>query len=183
MRFQSEMTKYFKMSAGSTSALHAAAKEGRVSEVETLVNFSGDPNKVNSQGKTPLHVAIENGRNEICQFLVGITDLTIQDHGGWTVLHWAANMGSEELVKIILDADSEVIRSCDYNWRTPLHLAAIRGKADVVKAFVHAKADLEAIDDDGKTALNLALLDENWEAVRILEEAMSVDSAIDVDQT
>ena len=46
--------------------------------------------------------------------------------------------------------------------------ASAKGRADVVRALLAAKADLNAIDNDGKTALMLALENDHPEVAELL---------------
>lgn len=128
---------------------------GRVSDLKSLVKSGAKPDERNSLGKTALHVAVENNKYDAAKFLVEITDLSIKDYGGWTVLHWAAKSRSPRLVKLILVATSDVNPRDSYS-QTPLHLAASSGHVGVVKALVQAKAQLDAKDGGENTPLQIA---------------------------
>ena len=52
--------------------------------------------------------------------------------------------------------------------RTPLHLAASRGKADIAKILVENGANLEIKNADGKTALHIAIDSSKAEVIKYL---------------
>ena len=80
---------------------------------------------------------------------------------GYTAMHLAAN-GSDSLrmrwtlVDLLLQKRVSP-NVTDDKGRTPLHLAAGTGVTDVAKILVEGRADLKAVDNNGKNALDKAL--------------------------
>lgn len=62
----------------------------------------------------------------------------------------AANEGHVSLIELFCDYGAEV-DARSRNFRTPLHIAAIRGSLSVLQTLLMAKADLNAKDVDGNT--------------------------------
>ena len=53
----------------------------------------------------------------------------------------------------------------------PSTIASAKGRSDVVRVLLAAKADVSAADDDGKTALMLALENDHAEVAELLRSA------------
>ncbi len=71
-------------------------------------------------------------------------------------VHEAVENGNVVLVRWFVLVRPEVLEARDARGRTPLHLAADRGHADVAEALLAAGADANAKADDGSTPLHLA---------------------------
>jgi serine/threonine-protein phosphatase 6 regulatory ankyrin repeat subunit B len=98
--------------------------------------------------------------------------------GGYTALGLAASTGSVEVVQALLDAN--VQRAANTSWavnakqpgaNTPLTIASSKGRSDIVRLLLAAKADVSAADDNGKTALMLALENNHAEVAELLRSA------------
>ncbi|XP_019853173.1 PREDICTED: inversin-A-like [Amphimedon queenslandica] len=73
-----------------------------------------------------------------------------------TPLHWAAEIGHQETVRLLLSNEATVdIR--DKDGRTPLHYASGNGHLTLVQTlFLEYGADINAVDKDGRTLLHYA---------------------------
>jgi hypothetical protein len=79
-----------------------------------------------------------------------------------TLLHSAANGGSAEVVRWLLERGADV-RARNRMGRTALHVAAERNRsARVVEVLAEAGADLKARDDGGMTPLEVAVGHRKW---------------------
>ncbi len=74
---------------------------------------------------------------------------------GWTALHYAAAVGANDIVKLLLDA-SAYIDAESPNMTTPLMMAARGGHILTVKLLIDEGADLTLKNDQGLSALDLA---------------------------
>jgi ankyrin repeat protein len=74
---------------------------------------------------------------------------------GWTALHYAATIGNDEIVKLLLD-DSAYIDAESPNSTTPLMMAAGKGHVSTVKLLVDEGADVSLKNNVGMTALDFA---------------------------
>ena len=62
--------------------------------------------------------------------------LTARDRNGWTAMHFACATGDLELVQLVLKRPSGRYILVDESRRTPLHVAAESGAADIVRAMI-----------------------------------------------
>ncbi|AIY41328.1 Ankyrin repeat [Collimonas arenae] len=74
---------------------------------------------------------------------------------GWTALHYAASIGNDEIVQMLLDA-SAYIDAGSPNNTTPIMMAARAGKILTVKLLLDSGADVTLKNDVGMTAIDLA---------------------------
>ena len=74
---------------------------------------------------------------------------------GTTPLHWAAQYGHAELVKLLLDRGANPDSKCIVG-RTPLHRTAEYGHTDLVKLLMDRGADPNEADKSGTTPLHWA---------------------------
>ncbi len=99
---------------------------------------------------------------------------------GHTALGLAASTGSVEVVQALLDVNarraanpSVAVNAKETGGNTPLTIASAKGRSDVVRLLLAAKADVGAADDDGKTALMLALENDHPEVAELLRSAVA----------
>ena len=74
---------------------------------------------------------------------------------GWTALHYAATVGNDEIVQMLLDA-SAYIDAGSPNNTTPLMMAARGGKILTVKLLLDSGADATLKNDVGMSAIDFA---------------------------
>ena len=146
---------------GGWTPLHAAANEGTRNEVSEmllmLLDAGADPNTRTEDGRTPLHLAVENITSAAIVVLLDAgADPETQSDDGRTPLHLAANEGGPENVDALLDAGAN-IEARDHRGMTPLHLAADSCRSPaVIAVLLDAGADPQARDQDGRTPWDLA---------------------------
>lgn len=77
---------------------------------------------------------------------------------GWTPLHYAASGNSQnqvEMVRLLLD-NSAYIDAASPNGSTPLMMAAMYGRSDVLKVLIEEGADASLRNEKGLTAIDFA---------------------------
>ncbi|MBZ0273516.1 ankyrin repeat domain-containing protein, partial [bacterium] len=77
-------------------------------------------------------------------------DIDATDEFGQTVVHMAALMGRDEMLRALV-AKGANINARDRWGNTPLHKAAFRGFASTVELLLHAGAAAGAKNDEGRT--------------------------------
>ena len=161
--------------------LNEAAKASNEDNIEKLVNFGKDLNeRLSIFSLAPIHKIIEStekNKHDVLQkmLLLG-SDPNIKDSNGWTALHYAAQNGDFESVKILIDKKAD-INSFSNNGRTPLHLAAKMNRKKIVNYLVdkilekyksNSQIYLNAKDEHGCTPSHLAAKEGNIPCLEIL---------------
>jgi ankyrin repeat protein len=105
-------------------------------------------------------LAAEKGHEAVVKLLLAKDDVDPDSKDrlfGQKPLSWAAGNGHEAVVKLLLEKDG-VDPDSNGGWldRTPLSWAAENGHEAVVKLLLNNKADVDAEDNYGLTALQLA---------------------------
>lgn len=154
---------------GGDTALHAAARRGHVQAARVLL-AAGTPMKADEHGDTPLHEAVRSGNAEAVRLLLAAgAKADAIGSGKVTAWHEAVMKGHEEVLRVLreagaaeddlfsavygegseamrrlLAAGAEVGKAEPLRGWTPLHLAAWRGRADLVELLLGAGAEVNA---------------------------------------
>ncbi|XP_049945581.1 ankyrin-3-like isoform X1 [Schistocerca serialis cubense] len=148
--------------------LIAAAKEGSVSKVRTLLVVGADVEAKDENQQNPLHWAAARGHVEVARRLLeDEADVNARDRWQNTPLHQAAWNGHAPVVRLLAASFANHDAS-DESGNTPLHDAARRGHADAATALLEAGADREVRNDNGDTPLDLAKRNNHQRLVDIL---------------
>lgn len=152
------------------TALIKASKVGLIYTVESLSKFS-DLNIQDNKGNTALMIALENGKVAVAEMLIKAgANPNIANQLGETPIMMAASLGKEGagLVKLLVAKGADIHQKSAENV-TVLMYAAQGGDLETVKYLVDKKgADLDAKDDDGKSALDF-VQDKNSEVAQFLK--------------
>jgi len=89
---------------------------------------------------------------------------------GYTLLHYAARMGSPTMVTLLIAAGADVNALTNHGY-SPLHAAASSGRADNASILAAAGAGVDLQDDDGMTALHCAALFFTPAVAQVLKDA------------
>jgi ankyrin repeat protein len=155
------------------SALFAAALRGHLAVVQMLVEkWHAAINIQTKQGTTPLYHACEHGRVEVARYLLDHgADVNLGSENGWRPVHVAVD--NAKLLDLLLSRGAKievkVAAAKDY---TPLHLAVSVSKPEsaVITMLLDKGADTSASNENGQTALHLAVFRGQLEAVKTLCE-------------
>lgn len=121
-------------------------------------------------GSTPLILASFIGETNIVTLLLdNKANIRAKDGvDGAMAIHLASANGRNEVVKILLAKDPELVNIVDNRDNTPLHWAAMKDKTDTVKLLMENGANIEAKDMDGWTPLHYAAAFSSVETVQTL---------------
>lgn len=161
-----------KQSSLGTTAIWHASKEGQFSTVKLLAERGAKLDISNDNGWRSLHFAADDRNPELVEFLVAkgartgdpICDAamlgdkdTIQaallknknavnaaDSYKWQPLHWAAAMGHDAIVELLLNAGADPNGNIEKARQGPLHLAALRGRINIVALLLKKGADVSS---------------------------------------
>ncbi|XP_032217123.1 E3 ubiquitin-protein ligase MIB2 isoform X3 [Mustela erminea] len=148
--------------AHASTPLHCAISAGAGASgiVEVLTEVPGiDVTATNSQGFTLLHHASLKGHTLAVRRLLARARQLVdaQKEDGFTALHLAAVNNHREVAQILIREGR-----CDVNVRnrklqSPLHLAVQQAHVGLVPLLVDAGCSVNAEDEEGDTALHVAL--------------------------
>ncbi|KAK4221984.1 ankyrin repeat-containing domain protein [Podospora fimiseda] len=131
--------------------LWIASYHGHTTIVSQLLNRGANPNSVNTQfGRTPLHQACQNGKEDIeghvdivSTLLAAGADINLQQKDGVTALFIAAQQGHAAIVKLLLDNKAKQLPT--HRAQTmPIHQAATGNHLDIVKLLLEGGADINS---------------------------------------
>ncbi|MEO1219020.1 MAG: tetratricopeptide repeat protein [Bacteroidota bacterium] len=88
---------------------------------------------------------------------------------GYTLLMYAAHLGSEPMVRLLLSWKPKV-NIANKDGLTALHMAAEKGHLAVVKCIKEERAQLDSTSDDGRTPMHLAAQNGHLEVVEYLDK-------------
>ena len=122
-------------------ALRLAAKKGDIATVKTLLNKPGiDVDTKDIIGKTPLHIAAEEGMRSLVWILLAKgANIEARNNSGWTPLHLAAWKGKIAVVRLLLVRGADI--EAENHWGyTPLHWVAYDGQIAAAEILINNKA-------------------------------------------
>ncbi|KAI9709714.1 MAG: hypothetical protein M1820_003116 [Bogoriella megaspora] len=150
--------------------LHVASLHGLKNL--TLDILESDPECVNSgtsDGRTALHVAIENGQDDLTELLINANArLEAADSAKRQPLHLATEIGNERAIRQLITAGADV-NAALADGQTPLTMA-MENKADELVELMLENADLGSSLSDGRSLMHLAAQTGNESCIlRILQ--------------
>ncbi|GIY74195.1 ankyrin-3 [Caerostris darwini] len=151
-------------------ALHVAARFNRLKTVKHLVEVKHvSLNDRDVNGKTPLFIAVENDCREVVEYLLqhGANAL-IKNAIGVLPLHTAIRLNFVDVVKILLEKETNVDANLSSCGCTSLHFAAEVEDLALVNILIEKKADVNFKTEFGDTPLILAVQKGHLEVVKNL---------------
>nr|XP_027212420.1 E3 ubiquitin-protein ligase MIB2-like isoform X1 [Penaeus vannamei] len=143
------------------TALHDAIGKDSIEILELLGNSPHlDLNLRNKRGFNVLHHAALKGNNFAAEKLVlrSRQFVDVRKDDGFAALHLAALNGHRQVAETLITLGQASVDITNNKKQTPLLLAVSQGHCGVVELLVDSNADVRACDEDGDTALHLALL-------------------------
>ncbi|XP_058454154.1 uncharacterized protein LOC131432097 [Malaya genurostris] len=158
------------------TALHLAAESDNCELVNLLIERGASVMAKDTNGKIPLHIAIENEAKKVIEILLKHKQATkmlrTSDFFGQTALNLAIFYGNYEIVNILIEHGASVMAKDKYG-RIPLHIAIEKKAKKVVEILLKHEQTTEMLRTSGKyerTALHLAAIYDNYEILNILIE-------------
>jgi len=161
-----------------TTAVHLMAYLGLMETTRILLENGHRPDIKDSNGRTPLSWAAENGHEAVARLLLDRADVNVnlKDRFRQTPLSRAAENGHEVVVRLLLDRADVEINSKYGHDETPLSRATVRGDEAVVRLLLD-RADVEVNSKNrfDQTLLSRAAVRGHEAVVRLLLDRTDVD--------
>ncbi|KAL2539651.1 Potassium channel SKOR [Abeliophyllum distichum] len=153
--------------------LNCAAHDGDLHRLRHLVEAGADPNKVDYNGRTALHLAASKGYEDIVQFLIqGRVEINIRDNYGKTPLYEAIKNSYDRVASLLMKAGASL--SID-NAGNCLCEAVANREIDFLKRLLANGINPNSKNYDLRTPLHLAASEGLYlESVLLLETGASV---------
>jgi ankyrin repeat protein len=141
--------------------------------IEACLNQGNDPNVVDCNGLTALHVAAESGPWAVDMLLKAGADIAAVDKNGLSFLAHCARCSHGNSVELALISSPDLDFSDKAGW-TALHHAALSDLTQPVAQLLAAGADPNKRDNKGRTALMHLVRQQGRFAQRYLDGAEKV---------
>ena len=114
-----------------------ATAEDRLAVAMLLVKHGTYLDARDSYDKTPLYLAVQNGRADVVHYLLkkGANPNVRDEKWGKTPFHIAAYYGEITIAKLLIKYGANA-NARDASGRTPLHIAVEERNTDVIKALL-----------------------------------------------
>ncbi|MBO9496913.1 ankyrin repeat domain-containing protein [Thalassotalea sp. G20_0] len=138
------------------------------SDLKQLFRTKANGNLARTDGKTPLHLAVQHGNDHCLDYLLVMgAKIDAPARDGIRPLHLAAEHGHLTCLQYLVKFGSDV-DATNNNGDTALHLAAYNGYVDCLRPLIENGANLNAPNKNGETALHLAVYNGHVECLKQL---------------
>jgi len=170
------------MNSGIHPDIYEASSIGLLDLVQQFLN--ADPSLLDSyspEGFTSLALAAHFGKLEVLKFLIsrGADVNSVSKHPmNVTALHAALFGRRNDAVNLLLASGADVRpkrggRGWPRSGWTALHYAASLGYSDLASTFIDHGASIDAVDDDGKTPVQVAMEAGHQDIVDLLNQSLN----------
>ena len=164
-----------------TNALMMAVTEGHKEVVTELLQLEDcDINLEDNAKRTALHLACINGRVGMVRQLASHprqSSLNSKDNWGRTAIMYAVEKGHKEVFTELLQLENCDINLEDRDKRTAMHRACMYGRVGMVTQLASnpRQSSLNSKDDEGRTAIMMAVMEGEAECVLALINVAGVE--------
>jgi len=133
--------------------LHLSIGHG-INKVQWLLDNGADPNILNTRGFSAFRKACWEGLLEYAEILLyNGANINASDKNGDTILHLARKY-NKDIIQWLLDNGAD-LEARDSSEKTPLHIICQKEYLEYAEMFIASGSNINAIDEDGNTALHL----------------------------
>eukprot|EP01120_Amphizonella_sp_Union-15-10_P011109 TRINITY_DN4626_c0_g1_i1.p1 TRINITY_DN4626_c0_g1~~TRINITY_DN4626_c0_g1_i1.p1 ORF type:complete len:190 (+),score=28.46 TRINITY_DN4626_c0_g1_i1:44-613(+) len=156
-----------------STPLHEAVEEGSLQKIKKLLEEGHQVTTIDDFGLTPIHVAAEQGKEEIFKFfltkLPESTLLALRDENSATLLHYAVLSNSRILCELLLEKSPSLKNESDSTKALPSHYACKHGYSDLLSILTDPE-NINSVDQHGWSPLHYASSNNHRECLRWLLE-------------
>ncbi len=148
-----------------TISLNLAIERGDINQIERHIQWRSDINRANSEGETPLHLAVSQGSYIIVKLLVNNgANINVLDKVGNSALTRAVLGGHTQITEYLITQGAE------HDPTQLLHHAISAGVTDreIIPLLVKHGAQIDAQNSAGQTPLTAAISKNNRVQVKLL---------------
>ena len=157
--------------------LYLACENSRAEALDALLKHGARHDIRPRNARSLISCAVIRRDPRVLESLLGIEDIDIffPDMNNWTPVHYAAQLGRMSFLHLFYGLDPSCLTAKDTKGRTPFHIAALWNQIEVVCFCLDIEDfDPNVTDDDGNTALHLAVR-RNYVQMAKLLQAHDVD--------
>ena len=155
------------------TALMIACQKSNVDTINVLLKAGADPNIADVNGETCLYCAVRGACNkEVLQAIIDYgADVNATNMNNWTALMIACQKSNADVINVLLKAGADP-NIADVNGETCLY-DVVRGACnkEVLQGIIDHGADVNAANKNNITALMIACIKSNADAINILLKA------------
>ena len=154
------------------TALHLAVEKNDDIAVQRLLRIGANINATDKAGQTPLFEAVTHKHPDMLELLSSRgAKVSHRDQQGRGLAEWAIETKADTIFLDFLAGYGVPFEPAQKTKRTPLHLAAAEGRADLIAGLLLQGIDIDARDSEGKTPLHLATAAGHIDTMRALVDA------------
>ncbi|GAB0097259.1 Acyl-CoA-binding domain-containing protein 6 [Sergentomyia squamirostris] len=156
---QKAMEKYVEIVQKSSPDIHFSQSTSSAFGSKSWVSVSThrpDEADIDDENKTIFDHVQDKNFPKFIDSLDSCSDVNTLDDNGLSVLHWAADRGQDEMLRVMLKRPEVNVNVLDEDGQTPLHYAAFCGHPRCAQILLDAGADETIKDSSGQTCYDVA---------------------------
>lgn len=139
-----------------TNKPHSNCHQRYLDIAKELIKKRAEVNMKNQDGATPLHLAVMEGHLDLTKVLLD-AGAKIKDKEKNNAIHLATSTDQSEILKLVINENKSKLNDQNADKNTPLHLALNIGNIDIIRILIDNGANINIKDNEGKTAVQLAI--------------------------
>lgn len=144
------------------NSLHCAAESGKSNTISELIRHGMSPNSCDRYIQAPLWCVLDNDHADAFETLIKLgANITDRDETGRTPVHYAALIGSVNIIDLVIRRGWANIDDVSGKGFTALHYAAIGHRMIAFEKLLEAGADMNLPFKGGLTLLEVARASDN----------------------